>query len=445
MSLPPPPPGPPPPVTSANSRPPGPPPSFLASIQQKGGATSPPPPPPPSGSQGNTPNGGKGGFNTNLLQRAANSNTHNKDNSDSDWSEDESVHEPIPVVTNNISIKPAVSKPPVHSKPPPARPNSGYVAPPPPAPTTTPSVVKSLPPPPPPPTGSQNANNFDNKTNNSAPPPPLQIKLPPPPAPAPTINNSRQVESSPGPPGPPKRQSIKLQDNSEELAKLKTELKELMAQIGDKDDIISSLEEELTDNKRKLADAEGKLAAALVKNTTDTRSAAAIAASASSNSRESELGRELDSAYNRINELKGEKMQLESSIKALTVRLTLTESKLEATVQKQSNSVLNFESTFKKSDREATLETQLVKAKRDKDKAVRLVILLIGKEKVAEFLRRHAGAPDILDKLIESYGSGKFNDSVSVTPQTQRNTSTSFAFDTRFKESIANDILKYGN
>jgi hypothetical protein len=52
---------------------------------------------------------------------------------------------------------------------------------------------------------------------------------------------------------------------------------------------------------------------------------------------------------------------------------------------------------------------------------------------------------DILDKLIESYGSGKFNDSVSVTPQTQRNTSTSFAFDTRFKESIANDILKYGN
>ena len=69
-------------------------------------------------------------------------------------------------------------------------------------------------------------------------------------------------------------------------------------------------------------------------------------------------------------------MQLESSIKALTVRLTLTESKLEATVQKQSNSVLNFESTFKKSDREATLETQLVKAKRDKDKAVRYSLSL---------------------------------------------------------------------
>ncbi len=438
MSLPPPPPGPPPPVTSANTRPPGPPPSLLASIQQKGGATTPPPPPPPSVSPGNTPNAGKGGFNTNLLQRAANSNANNKDNSDSDWSEDESAPAPV-ISTNNITIKSAVSKPPIHSKPPPARPNSGYVAPPPPAAPPTASVAKSLPPPPP----SISAQNASNN-NNTVPPPPLQIKLPPPPAPGPTVNN-QQIDTSapPGPPGQTKRQSIKIQDNSEELAKLKSELQELMEQLGDKDEVISSLQDDLVDNKRRLADAEGKLAAALVKNNSDTRSAAAIAASTSANTREAELGRELDTAYNRINELKGEKMQLESSIKALTVRLTLTESKLEATSQKQNNSVLSFESTFKKSDRETTLETQLVKAKRDKDKAVRLVILLIGKEKVAEFLKKHAGAPDILDKLIESYGSGKFNDNVSITPQ--KSTSTSFAYDTRFKESITNDLLKYGN
>jgi cystathionine beta-lyase len=44
---------------------------------------------------------------------------------------------------------------------------------------------------------------------------------------------------------------------------------------------------------------------------------------------------------------------------------------------------------MKRSDRESDLESQLIKAKRDKDKAIRLVILLIGKDKVAEFLKNH--------------------------------------------------------
>jgi hypothetical protein len=46
---------------------------------------------------------------------------------------------------------------------------------------------------------------------------------------------------------------------------------------------------------------------------------------------------------------------------------------------------------------------KLQKTKKEKDKAVRFIIELIGKEQVANFLYQNAGAPDILDRMMESF------------------------------------------
>jgi hypothetical protein len=45
----------------------------------------------------------------------------------------------------------------------------------------------------------------------------------------------------------------------------------------------------------------------------------------------------------------------------------------------------------------------LVKAKKDKDKALKLLIQLIGKERIAEHLQQHAGETDVLDSLINAF------------------------------------------
>jgi hypothetical protein len=49
--------------------------------------------------------------------------------------------------------------------------------------------------------------------------------------------------------------------------------------------------------------------------------------------------------------------------------------------------------------------SQLQKTKKDKDKAIRLVIQLIGKERVSAFLSQHAGAADILDRLLDAFST----------------------------------------
>jgi hypothetical protein len=49
----------------------------------------------------------------------------------------------------------------------------------------------------------------------------------------------------------------------------------------------------------------------------------------------------------------------------------------------------------------------LVKAKKDKDKALKLLIQVIGKERIADHLQSHAGEEDILESLITSF-SGQF-------------------------------------
>lgn len=44
---------------------------------------------------------------------------------------------------------------------------------------------------------------------------------------------------------------------------------------------------------------------------------------------------------------------------------------------------------------------QLQKTKKDKDKAIRIIVELVGKDKISSFLNQHAGSADILDKLLD--------------------------------------------
>ncbi len=59
------------------------------------------------------------------------------------------------------------------------------------------------------------------------------------------------------------------------------------------------------------------------------------------------------------------------------------------------------------------------KTKKDKDKAIKIIIQLIGKERVASFLNQNAGSMDILDKLLETFGqdgTGAVGGNASTSP-----------------------------
>ena len=158
--------------------------------------------------------------------------------------------------------------------------------------------------------------------------------------------------------------------------------------------IMESLKDENSELRKKLEQAEAKLLL--------TKSAAGPSMI---QGREAELGKELDTAYGRINILKEEKHTLEASIKALHARLGIAEGKIEAASKVHISNILSVDS-LKRNEREQDLEKQLVKARKDKDKAIKLIILLVGKEKMGDFLKNHAGSPDILDEMVNNFGGG---------------------------------------
>jgi Trk-type K+ transport system membrane component len=47
----------------------------------------------------------------------------------------------------------------------------------------------------------------------------------------------------------------------------------------------------------------------------------------------------------------------------------------------------------------------LIKAKRDKEKALKLVVAIIGKDCVLNHLQKNAGSADILDTLVAAFGN----------------------------------------
>ena len=64
--------------------------------------------------------------------------------------------------------------------------------------------------------------------------------------------------------------------------------------------------------------------------------------------------------------------------------------------------------------REAELEKLVTKVKKEKEKALRLVISLIGRDKVLEHLQKHDGREDILDALVADFSSSRLVENRSM-------------------------------
>lgn len=458
----PPPPPPPPPGSGVSVNkvpPPGPPPaapSFLSSILSFGKTPTPtdadkstetanvqqppkvtaPPPMPPAPTAAAASQASYGGFNTHMIQQVH--NTAQKDQNDSDndgWSDDDSSgnnRKISPLAVAPVVNKPvtkSLTKPPIQTKPPPVKYNNApaptTIPPPAPAPTavaapsTIPPVKKTTDL-----SGSDSPKRLSSTAQAPPRSPPTGV-LPPPLPSAPAANTlplplaakiaiisaSQGVKSADVPTNSlvatdtnsnttPKAIVVNEIDSEEAFWHDNTNLKHVehtKAKVTKEMSIkVEVLEKEVEALQQKLQISQETLTIELEKSS-----------KYAATSREIELGKELDSAYVRINKMKTEKLSLEQSVKALQARLSLAESKLEAANYSSNQSIMQLDTAFKKGDRESDLEAQLISTKRDKDKAIKLVVLLIGKDKVAEFLKNNAGCPDILDKLVETFSSAR--------------------------------------
>jgi hypothetical protein len=330
--------------------------------------------------------GGGGGFNTDMLQRAAESNSKPKNNDDEEdgWSDEEEkpvITSPKPVVTSpkpqvETSHRSASYSVPTVSKPPPSRFSQASV------PILKENSIET-------PTDLPNSNSQipinspmpDINNNNSS-----------------TFNNDNIKETN------EKETDILLSPKIERNRTSSTSLPEESVSTANmlrERNRLKELESEVFELRNKLERAESILSQQ--------------SGLSGSLRREAALEKDLDMAYDKINLIKSEKSSLETSVKALQLRLTLAESQEENVVTPHTDSVL-MQSALKNSEREKDLETQLLKAKRDKDKAIRLVIRLIGKERVAEFLLHSSGSTDVLDALVETFSGVGLSGSTQVEP-----------------------------
>lgn len=138
-----------------------------------------------------------------------------------------------------------------------------------------------------------------------------------------------------------------------------------------------------------------------------------------SHARELSLEKDLDEAHKRIVDLRTDKASLENSVKELQHRLTLEQARngglkggvggsgagAAAAALGSGTANPSLSAALLRGEREKELENQLLRAKSDKDKAVRVIINLVGKDRMVEFLNRHAGSPDILDAMVETFAS----------------------------------------
>lgn len=124
--------------------------------------------------------------------------------------------------------------------------------------------------------------------------------------------------------------------------------------------------------------------------------------------REQELEKELDSAQDRIRKAAQENKSLNATVSALRQQLTAAEAKKDFGSSDLGALAANaLAAGVKRAQERDPLKDMLFKAKQEKDKAVRALIHIIGKDKVAAFLHKNAGAPNILDLLLEQFsGSG---------------------------------------
>jgi hypothetical protein len=366
------------------------------------------------------PSGGPLGINTAMLERAAmksaaSSEKKGKDSDDEGWSDDEKTSVSVtsaPKPQNNQILQPgarhpsgaivkqAVSKPPEVSRKAPTKP----------PPLVSPSTVSS-----------------ENSQEKSTPPPSNPAVQPPPAAPvAPAAPQPAAPPSNVGPPtsvAPPQNVAAESkppaaennhnhsEKNHEENNKPSTVVEEkkqetkeakLAAFAKREADKIIELEEEVLDLKRKLERAEARLS--------QKEGSAGVMA------REVALERELDEAHKKLAHLRAEKQGLELSVKELQIKLMEIEAPadLKPSTNYYSPGFNNnnnhspyrdkVESSLKRGEREKQLETLLQKTKKDKDKAIKLIVQIIGKDRISSFLARNAGAPDILDRLLDHFG-----------------------------------------
>jgi hypothetical protein len=97
-------------------------------------------------------------------------------------------------------------------------------------------------------------------------------------------------------------------------------------------------------------------------------------------SREAELDAAAGRGRSELIAARREKAALEVSVQALQDRLTLAETSGRGTgVSPLGTGIGTMEANIRRGEREKDLEKQLVRAKKDKDKALRLLISLIGK------------------------------------------------------------------
>ena len=116
------------------------------------------------------------------------------------------------------------------------------------------------------------------------------------------------------------------------------------------------------------------------------------------------LEEQLERAHASIVTLKHDKNALKLSIRELQTRLTNAQvHKKNGGEEAKAQTAAGVQEAMKRGEREKDLEKQLIKAKKDKDKSLKLLIQLIGKDRIAEHLQQHAGEGDVLDSLVAHF------------------------------------------
>jgi hypothetical protein len=340
-----------------------------------------------------------------MLQRAAamqrtkseNNLVVSKADSDDDWSVDSAGSSSIGKVPSILPsgarhpsgavVKQNVVRPPEVSKMPPPKPSSVAVIPPP-----RPVMATTVAPPPvtepnPPPIVPAPA------VFKGPPPPPAAVDIVPPPVQQPAVAPSRTTSTSLA----AAFASVESKPTTSSDAPPPQPLKAAVKAVKD-GARVQELEEEIDELRRKLERAEARLAQK--------------EGNAGSLSREVALEKELDEAHEKLLSLRQDKTTLEASVRELQSRLASMDHGMDAGHSSFKSRTpfadaasSEVDSALKRSEREKDLEMMLLKTKKDKDKAIRIIVQIIGKDRIAAFLNRNAGSADILDKLLEYFAN----------------------------------------
>ena len=123
--------------------------------------------------------------------------------------------------------------------------------------------------------------------------------------------------------------------------------------------------------------------------------------SAEALSRETTLEKELAATADALHVSRATIRSLESTIGELQKSLTSADASSAFAFGNMNVEV----EAGKSGERMRALEDSLIRAKEEKDRAVRVLITILGPDKIATFLNKHAGSPDILTSLQEHFAS----------------------------------------